>query len=114
MLAGITTPGIGGFLVGLSGVLDGDGLATKVFAASKGYPIPPELAKTTLLKLVVGVLGGCGVRAGRGVCRAVCPGQCAYAHEETGPCLPKRSRPHPLHLCAPSASRERLGLPWRR
>jgi hypothetical protein len=71
MLAGVTSPGLGGFTVGIAGVLDGEGLATKVFATSRGARIPDDAAATTQMKLVVrfgsgwGALWGLGWRQGR-------------------------------------------------
>jgi hypothetical protein len=53
MLAGFSTPGANGFLVGFAGVLDGDGLASRVFAAGRGKMVGPDISLPTDFKLVL-------------------------------------------------------------
>jgi hypothetical protein len=53
MIAGVSSPGSSDFTIGIAGVLDGEGLATKVFATSKGSRIPDDAAPATQIKLVV-------------------------------------------------------------
>jgi hypothetical protein len=55
MLAGISSKGSNGWKVGITGVLDNEGMVTRVFAASDtGSRIPDELSAPTDVKLVVG------------------------------------------------------------
>lgn len=63
MLASVGSKGIGPYTVGISGVLDAEGLKTRVFAASQAAPIPANVAPPSDFKLVLpesgwGYLGG--------------------------------------------------------
>jgi hypothetical protein len=57
MIAGVSSPGLEGRTVGLAGVLDGEGLSTRMFATSKASRIPDNMAALTAFKLVVGFKG---------------------------------------------------------
>jgi len=53
MLSAIATPGNNDYFIGLTGQLDGEGMATRVFAASKGRAVASEMAAPTDFKLVL-------------------------------------------------------------
>jgi len=53
LLSSMTTKGNGNWRVGLNAVLDGDGLAARIFATSFGARIPDEFARPTEMKLVL-------------------------------------------------------------
>ncbi|KAI8465814.1 MAG: hypothetical protein J3K34DRAFT_525062 [Monoraphidium minutum] len=64
MLAGMSSPGNGKWQVGIMGVLDAEGLATRIFATSNaGARVPDEMAPPTDVRIVLpesgwGYLGG--------------------------------------------------------
>jgi hypothetical protein len=56
MISSLTSKGVGAWGVGLTGVVDSEGLTTKMFATSFGTRIPDDFSQPSEFKLVVSTL----------------------------------------------------------